>query len=175
MYWPEHQSASCCQFRYIFISRKYYFSLTSFRFVLSLKLTIPSLATWVNKIIWFRKHWNSLYILWPFLALTSLLAPFSSSPLTFWFPSSSIGCLFYNYCLQNMLTQLTCSFLCRPERTAQAFFQPLKGQVTFLKLCLLVVCLALIFPRFTLFWLKTVFRPKNVFECLCQRSLFLQA
>ena len=27
----------------------------------------------------------------------------------------------------------------------------LKGQVTFLKLCLLVVCLALIIPRFTLF------------------------
>ena len=51
----------------------------------------------------------------------------------------------------------------------------LKGQVTFLKLCLLVVCLALITPRFTLFWLTTVFRPKNAFICLCQRSLFMPA
>ena len=51
----------------------------------------------------------------------------------------------------------------------------LKGQVTFLKLCLLLVCLALIIPRFTLFWLSTVFRPKNAFICLCQRSLFLPA
>ena len=55
------------------------------------------------------------------------------------------------------------------------FFFWLKGQVTFLKLCLLVVCLALIIPRFTLFWLTTVFRPKNAFICLCQRSLFLLA
>ena len=48
----------------------------------------------------------------------------------------------------------------------------LKGQVTFLKLCLLVVCLALIIPRFTLFGLTTVFRPKNAYICLYQRSLF---
>ena len=49
-----------------------------------------------------------------------------------------------------------------------------KGQVPFLKLCLLVVCLALIIPRITLFFLlTTVFRPKNAFICLCQRSLFL--
>ena len=47
----------------------------------------------------------------------------------------------------------------------------LKGQVTFLKLCLSVVCQALIIPRFTLFWWTTVFRPKNTFICLCQRSL----
>ena len=42
----------------------------------------------------------------------------------------------------------------------------LKGQVTFLKLCLLVVCLALSIPRFTLFFflLKSVFRPKNAFD-----------
>ena len=46
----------------------------------------------------------------------------------------------------------------------------LKGQVTFLKLYLLVVCLALIIPRFTLFWWTTVFRPKYAFVCLCQRS-----
>ena len=49
----------------------------------------------------------------------------------------------------------------------------LKGQVTFLKLCLLVVCLALIIPRFKLFWLTTVFRSKNAFICLCQHILFL--
>ena len=44
----------------------------------------------------------------------------------------------------------------------------LKGQVTFLKLCLLVVCLALIIPRLTLF-------DKTPFSGLCQRSLFLPA
>ena len=40
---------------------------------------------------------------------------------------------------------------------------------------LLLVCLALIIPRFTLFWLTTVFRPKNAFICLCQRSLIMPA
>ena len=57
-----------------------------------------------------------------------------------------------------------------PKEHGSVTSRPLKGQVTFLKLCLLVVCLVLIIPRFTLF-----FRPKNAFICLCQRSLFLPA
>ena len=55
------------------------------------------------------------------------------------------------------------------------YSNPLKGQVTFLKLCLFVVWLALIIPRFTPFWLTTVFRPKNASIYLCQRRLFLPA
>ena len=35
------------------------------------------------------------------------------------------------------------------------------------------MCLAQIIPRLTLFWLTTVFRPKNAFICLCQRNRFL--
>ena len=50
----------------------------------------------------------------------------------------------------------------------------LKGQVTFLKLCLLLVCLALNIPRFVPFLLTTVFRLKNAFICLCQHRLFCQ-
>ena len=37
----------------------------------------------------------------------------------------------------------------------------LKGQVTFLKLCLLVVCLALIIPRFTLFLINNRFQAEK--------------
>ena len=39
----------------------------------------------------------------------------------------------------------------RPAVRGSTRVSLLKGQVTFLKLCLLVVCLALIIPRFTLF------------------------
>ena len=37
----------------------------------------------------------------------------------------------------------------------------LKGQVTFLKLCLLVVCLAVIIPRFTLFLINNRFQAEK--------------
>ena len=46
------------------------------------------------------------------------------------------------------LTHFYCDYLLIP---AYLINTKLKGQVTFLKLCLLVVCLALIIPRFTLF------------------------
>ena len=40
-------------------------------------------------------------------------------------------------------------------------WKDLRGQVTFLKVCLLEVWMTLIIPRSTLFWITTVFRPKN--------------
>ena len=49
----------------------------------------------------------------------------------------------------------------------------LKRTGYFLKLCLLEVCPALIIPRFTLL-IKTVFRPKNAFICLCQHMPLFQ-
>ena len=51
----------------------------------------------------------------------------------------------------------------------------LKGQVTFLKLCLKVVLMATIIPRFTLILLATVLRSKNAFISLCSRQHSLLA
>ena len=51
----------------------------------------------------------------------------------------------------------------------------LKRQVTFLKLSLQVVCMALVIPRFTLFRLTTVFRSNNAFIFMCLRQHFLLA
>ena len=48
----------------------------------------------------------------------------------------------------------------------------LKGHVTFLKLCLLEVCLVLIIPRYAFFFMNNRFQAE---KCLCQHSLFLRA
>ena len=44
-------------------------------------------------------------------------------------------------------------------------FFPLKGQVTFLKLCLLVVCLALIIPRFFFYEQQFSGRKMHLYAC----------
>ena len=43
----------------------------------------------------------------------------------------------------------------------------------FLEICLFLVCMTLIIPRLTLFWLTTVYRSKNSFISLCSRQQFL--
>ena len=61
------------------------------------------------------------------------------------------------------------------EECEMRYFFFLKGQVTFLKHCLKVVCMTVIIPRFIIFWLTTVLKPKNAFVSLCSRRHLLLA
>ena len=104
----------------------------------------------------------------------------------------AIGSLCKEICSQNILGNLVLSYcsLCLPQMLKLSLFnnnffcenwgiRSISSYVmnfyrirSFSWNC---VCLALMIPRFMLFRLKSAFRPKNAFICLCKRSLLLQA
>ena len=117
-------------------------------------------------------YWKCIFLMNPYTHLfavgRTICLPFIISwILIYWFRYLNFVCNFPIQTNKDIFFDWVHS-LC--PSVLERLFCYFKGQVTFLKLCLLVMCMALIIPRF--FLLKSVFRPKNAFIA-CVSVVFL--